>query len=139
MPIERPFSESAWLATPEPVRRYVESLEQRILQLEDTDLQMAKRIEQLESRLNQNSQNSSKPPSSDPPYQRPERGSKKSKRRRGGQKGHKGHRQEMLTPTEVVTIDPGPCACGYARQRSGSLRSFYTHQWIELPEIRMHV
>lgn len=125
MPIERPFSESDWLATPEPVRRYVESL--------------AQRIEQLESRLNQNSQNSNKPPSSDPPYQRPERGSKKSKRRRGGQKGHKGHRQELLKPTEVVTIDPGPCACGCARRRSGSLRSFYTHQWIELPEIRMHV
>ena len=53
MPIERPFSESDWLATPEPVRRYVESL--------------AQRIEQLESRLNQNSQNSNKPPSSDPP------------------------------------------------------------------------
>lgn len=90
--MERPFSESDWLATPEPVRRHVESLEQRVAQLEETVAQMAKRIEQLESRLNQNSQNSSKPPSSDPPYQRPERGSKKSKRRRGGQKGHKGHR-----------------------------------------------
>ena len=125
MPIERPFSESDWLATPEPVRRYVESL--------------AQRIEQLESRLNQNSQNSSKPPSSDPPYQRPERGSKKSKRRRGGQKGHKGHRQELLKPTEVLSLDPGPCACGCARRRCASLRSFYTHQWIELPEIQMHV
>ena len=125
MPIERAFSESDWLATPEPVRRYVESL--------------AQRIEQLESRLNQNSQNSSKPPSSDPPYQRPERGSKKSKRRRGGQKGHKGHRQQLLKPTEVLSLDPGPCACGCARRRSGSLRSFYTHQWIELPEIQMHI
>jgi transposase len=125
MPIERAFSESDWLATPEPVRRYVESL--------------AQRIEQLESRLNQNSQNSSKPPSSDPPYQRSERGSKKSKRRRGGQKGHKGHRQQLLKPTEVLSLDPGPCACGCARRRSGSLRSFYTHQWIELPEIAMQV
>lgn len=139
MPIERPFSESDWLATPEPVRRYVESLEQRVEQLEATVAQLVKRIEQLESRLNQNSQNSSKPPSSDPPYQRPERGSKKSKRHRGGQKGHKGHRQQLLKPTEVLTIDPGPCACGCARRRSGSLRSFYTHQWIELPEIQMHV
>jgi len=34
MPIERAFSESDWLATPEPVRRYVESLAQRIEQLE---------------------------------------------------------------------------------------------------------
>ena len=93
MPMERPFSESDWLATPESVRRYVESL--------------AQRIEQLESRLNQNSQNSSKPPSSDPPYQRPERGSKKSKRRRGGQKGHKGHRELKSVLERAVILCPG--------------------------------
>ena len=104
MPIERPFSESDWLATPEPVRRYVESL--------------AQRIEQLESRLNQDSQNSNKPPSSDPPYQRPALESRKSKRRRGGQKGHKGHRQQMLKPTEVMSIEPSPCACGCTRRRA---------------------
>jgi transposase len=139
MPIERPFSESDWLATPEPVRRYVESLEKRVEQLETTVAQLIKRIEQLEGRLNQNSQNSSKPPSSDPPYQRPERGTKKSKRRRGGQKGHAGHRQQLLDPTEVVVLEPGRCACGCERRRAGSLRVFYTHQWIELPEIRMQV
>jgi transposase len=139
MPMERPFSESDWLATPEPVRRYVEALEQRIEKLEESHAQLLKRIEQLEQRLNQNSQNSSKPPSSDPPYQRPERERRKSKRRRGGQKGHKGHRQQMLKPTEILTIEPSPCACGCTRRRAGSLRSFYTHQWIELPEIAMQV
>jgi len=138
MSMKRPFSEADWLATPEPVRRYVEALEQRIETLEASQAQLLKRVEQLEQRLNQNSQNSSKPPSSDPPYQRPERERRKSKRRRGGQKGHKGHRQQMLKPSEVVTIDPGPCACGCARRR-GPLRSFYTHQWIELPEIAMQV
>jgi transposase len=138
MSMKRPFSEADWLATPEPVRRYVEALEQRIETLEASQAQLLKRVEQLEQRLNQNSQNSSKPPSSDPPYQRPERERRKSKRRRGGQKGHKGHRQQMLKPSEVVTIDPGPCACGCSR-RLGSLRSFYTHQWIELPEIAMQV
>jgi transposase len=116
----------------------VEALEQRIEKLEESHTQLLKRVEQLEQRLNQNSQNSSKPPSSDPPYQRPERKRRKSKRRRGGQKGHKGHRQQMLKPSEVVTIDPGPCTCGCARRR-GPLRSFYTHQWIELPEIAMQV
>jgi transposase len=99
--------------------------------------QLIKRIGQLESRLNQNSQNSSKPPSSDPPFQRPERGAKKSKRRRGGQKGHVGHRQQLLDPTEVMIVEPGRCACGCERRRSGSLRTYYTHQWIELPEIQM--
>jgi len=53
MPIERPFSESDWLVTPEPVRRYVESLEQRVAQLEETVAQMAKRIEQLESQMHE--------------------------------------------------------------------------------------
>ncbi len=138
MPMERPYSESDWLATPEPVRRYVEALEQRIEKLEESHAQLLKRVEQLEPRINQNSQNSSKPPSSDPPYQRPERERRKSKRRRGGQKGHKGHRQQMLKPTEVVSIEPSPCGCGCTR-RVRSLRSFYTHQWIELPEIQMQV
>ena len=137
MSMKRPFSEADWQATPEPVRRYVESLEQRIEHLEATVALLLKRVEQLESQLKQNSQNSNKPPSSDPPYQRLGRERRKSKRRRGGQKGHKGHRQQMLKPTEVVTIDPSPCACGCTRRRAGSLRSFYTHQWIELPEIQM--
>jgi transposase len=139
MSMKRPFSEADWLSTPEPVRRYVEALEQRIEKLEESHTQLLKRVEQLEQRLNQNSQNSSKPPSSDPPYQRPERERRKSKRRRGGQKGHKGHRQQMLTPTELLTIAPSPCGCGCTRRRVGSLRSFYTHQWIELPEIAMQV
>jgi transposase len=139
MAIDRPFSESDWLATPQPVRRYVESLEQRIEQLETTVALLVKRIEQLESRLNENSQHSSKPPSSDPPYQRAERGSKKSKRRRSGQKGHVGHRQQLLDPSEIMIVHPGRCAYGCERRRAGSLRSFYTHQWIELPEIRMQV
>jgi transposase len=139
MSIKRPFSEADWLTTPQPVRRYVQSLEQRVEQLEKSVSQLLQRVEQLESRLNQNSQNSNKPPSSDPPYQRPAREVRKSKRRRGGQKGHKGHRQQMLKPTEIVTIAPGPCTCGCTRQRVGSLRPFYTHQWIELPEIAMQV
>jgi transposase len=139
MSIKRPLSESEWTGTPEPVRRYVESLEPRIETLEANDVQLRQRIEQLENRLNQNSQNPNKPPSSDPPYQRPGRERRKSKRRRGAQKGHKGHRQQMLKPTEVVTIDPSPCACGCTRRRAGSLRSFCTHQWIEPPEIQMQV
>ncbi len=133
--MKRPFSEADWLATPEPVRRYVESLEQRIEQLENTVELLVKRIEQIESKLKQNSQNSNKPPSSDPPYQRPVRERRKTRRRRGAQKGHPGHQQQMLKPTEVLTIEPSPCACVCRRRRVGSLRSFYTHQWIELPEI----
>jgi BMFP domain-containing protein YqiC len=44
----------------------VESLEHRIKALEENHVQLRQRIEKLENRLNQNSQNSNKPPSSDP-------------------------------------------------------------------------
>ena len=46
------------------------------------------RIAELESQLNQNSRNSSKPPSSDPYKKQPGLPGKKGKK--GGQKGHKG-------------------------------------------------
>ncbi len=63
------------MATPEPVRRYIEHFEQRIERLEVMVARLVRRIEELESRLNRNSQNASKTPNSDPPYQRPARGS----------------------------------------------------------------
>lgn len=63
--------------------------------------QQAKRIQVLEEelrelkhRLNQDSSNSSKPPSSDPIFNRPSRIGRKKKtgNKPGGQKGHKGHK-----------------------------------------------
>jgi hypothetical protein len=47
-----------------------------------------------------NSQNSSKPPSSDSPFNKKKQ-KKKAKRKRGAQKGHKGHQQQMLEPSKV--------------------------------------
>lgn len=61
-------------------------------------VQITNRVKALEARLNQNSQNSSKPPSSDPPERkmapmsRPNRSlRKKTGRKPGGQKGHEGN------------------------------------------------
>src|SRR2546430_614228 len=69
---------------------------------------------QLEARLNQNSQNSSRPPSSDPPAA-PKRPSKPapSGRKPGGQPGHPG-KTRFLKPVEqchdVVLFFPASCA-----------------------------
>lgn len=60
-------------------------------------------IVELKRRLGENSSNSSKPPSSDPPAARAERpGTAPSGKRRGGQPGHKGHRRALL-PLDQVT------------------------------------
>ena len=139
MDFKRPFADSDWLATPEPVRKYVEALEQAIVDLLAKAQQHERRIAELEKRLNLDSQNSSKPPSSDSAYRKPRPKIKKKKRKKcGGQKGHKGHRQELLEPTEVVELKPQRCRCGQ-RCSSHRLKPYYTHQYIELPKIKLDV
>jgi transposase len=140
MQFKRPFSESEWLATPEPVRKYIEALETALAELIANAQQHEKRIQQLESRINQDSQNSSKPPSSDSPYRKPRsKTKKKKKRKRGGQKGHKGHRQQLLEPTAVVHLKPQECTCGHRSITGHGLKPYYIHQYIELPEIQMEI
>jgi transposase len=140
MEFKRPFSESDWLATPEPVRKYVEALEQTIVELLAKAQEHDKRIAQLEKRLNQDSQNSNKPPSSDSAYRKPREKSRKRKRKkRGGQKGHKGFRQQLLEPTQVLKIKPQRCGCGNQGFSPQSLQPYYTHQYIELPKIKVDV
>lgn len=59
------------------------------------------------------------------------------KRRQGGPKGHKGNRQELRKTQDVREIFPERCSCGC--EEFVDLRSFYIHQYCELPEILLHV
>jgi transposase len=93
MEIKRPFLDTDWLKTPEPVRTYIHELEKNMLQLTATMSGMTDRVEKLEEKFTCNSQNSNQPPSTDPPFNKPDRKKKDTKRKAGGQKGHKGHRQ----------------------------------------------
>jgi transposase len=139
MEAKRPFSDDDWQATPEPVRQYIVHLEQTIVQLIIRVEELEKRTEKLETKANQNSQNSSKPPSSDRPFKKPNKKRKKGKRKIGAQKGHKGHKQELLEPTIEVKLVPENCDCGCSTFLFDSLEPYYTHQEIELPEIKMDV
>jgi hypothetical protein len=56
---------------------------------------------------------------------------------RGPKKGHKGHRQVMLDPTDIRHLKPTQCACG--NREFPETAPYYTHQVIELPEIKMEV
>lgn len=68
---------------------YVQSLLKIIEEQNRIIAKLQKRIQELEARLNQNSRNSSKPPSSDT-FTRPQSQRKKGEKPPGGQKGHKG-------------------------------------------------
>ena len=156
---KRPFSLLEWLETPPAVREYIIALEQAFNNLTRQHQKLEERVEKLENRLTRNSRSSNKPPSSDSPFQKgkdkggsveaegkeedrakgPEKkeSKKKKKRNRGAQKGHKGHKQELLEPTHVILLKPERCSCGCIHFDENLMEPFYTHQQIELPEIKM--
>jgi transposase len=99
------------------------------------------RVEQLEARLNQNSQNSSRPPSADAPAPPKPPPAAPTGRRRGGQPGHRGTTR-TLKPLECVAevVEEVPTHCAHCRsalpagQAEGD-PSPLRHQVTELPPI----
>ena len=72
------------------------------------------RLADLEARLDQNSSNSSKPPSSDGPHVQPAPPKTPSGKRRGGQPGHPKHERVILPPDEVIDHKPTHCRACHA-------------------------
>ena len=102
------------------------------------------RIHELEARLDQHSQNSSRPPSSDPPsFKRPQRPSSSGGRKRGGQPGHRGHHRIEYAEAEVdevVELHPSGCEkCGAQLEGPAQDERWWRHQVVELPEVRVKV
>ena len=82
----------------------ISTLLAKIAELEKVVKQQAARIAELEKRLNKNSSNSSKPPSSDGLGKPPRTTSlrENGKRSSGGQKGHKGETLKQIESPDIV-------------------------------------
>lgn len=100
---------------------------------------MQAKIDDLEARLNQNSQNSNRPPSSDS-FNKPKPAfSKKKKGKRGGQKGHSGNTlYKVEKPDFIVDCQPPPCPCGDS-SFLGEAEILDSRQVFDLPEPRLQV
>lgn len=119
-------------------------LEARVASLE-TQLQAAlkalevanRRIAELERQLKQNSSNSDKPPSSDPPHRPPRKKPGTGKRKPGGQPGHKGSTRALLPPEKVDEIrDHKPPACDACGEKlAGEDPQPFRHQVTEVPPV----
>jgi transposase len=101
---------------------------------------LIERVKLLEERINLDSNNSSKPPSSNGPG-KPNRAQRRaSARKRGAQPGHKGHSRAMLDEAEVdrfVDCKPGSvCDCGGQVELTGAPQR---HQVFEVPPMRAQV
>jgi transposase len=116
-----PLPPQVFDALPPAVRAYIRYLEARLVD--------------LEARLNQDSSNSSRPPSSDPLHAKPAPPKVPSGRRKGGQPGHPRRTRPDLPPDTVVELRPE--TCGRCRHPlSGSDPDPLRHQVVELPTIR---
>src|SRR4029077_12132274 len=106
----------------------VEYYEQRIAKLEAE-------VQELTARLNQNSQNSSKPPSSDGPHVKRKPPRPASGRKPGGQPGHRAHHRTLVPVEKVGEVIVGPPTpsrrCG--RELPGTDAQPHRHQVVELP------
>lgn len=101
--------------------------------------QLEARITELESRLKQNSRNSSRPPSTDA-FIKPKSQRKKGERPVGGQKGHKGHTLDFVNnPDETVVHKVEVCKeCGMSLE-DVQVTSIERRQVHELPPIKIIV
>jgi len=91
------------LATIEDLKRLIIEQQRLITKLRAENAHLKARIAALESRLNQNSRNSSRPPSMDG-FRRPTTSRKKGERPPGGQKGHEGHTLRPVLNLDVVVV-----------------------------------
>lgn len=110
-----------------------------LVALRAENAQLRARVQELEARLGQNSTNSSRPPSSDPPETPPRPPAPPNGRRRGGQPGHPPH-QRALVPLEqvdqLVAHWPPHCRGCQAPLAPIAAGEPVRHQLTELPPVR---
>ena len=90
--------------------------EQRITELEAENKALKTRVKDLEAQLRTDSQNSSKPPSSDGLAKKTTRSLRRpSQRKPGGQPGHQGKTLDQVTdPDEIIRHEPPGCGSAAA-------------------------
>lgn len=110
--------------------------ENKILRQENAELKVENA--ELKARLNSNSSNSSKPPSSDG-YKKKPALPKKVKGKQGGQQGHQGRTlRQVENPDKIVECNPDKCSCGHEFTKDELVLS-ETRQVFDLPQPRLEV
>lgn len=96
---------------------------------------MQTEMDELKARLDQNSQNSNRPPSGDG-FSKPKPAFPKKKRIKGGQFGHRGNTLKRVeNPDMVIDCEPTSCSCGVAKWTE-EVEIIDSRQVFELPEPR---
>ena len=116
----------------------LETFEEEIKILRQKNASLKIEIAELKARINSNSNNSSKPPSSDG-YKKKPAFPKAKNGKQGGQKGHKGRTlKQVEKPDKIVECNPDKCSCGHKFTKDELILS-ETRQVFDLPQPRLEV
>ena len=105
-------------------------------------LQQQQEIAQLKARLSKDSQNSSKPPSTDGLARRPKSLRTQSGNQAGGQAGHRGDTLKKSVHVDRTIVHPLPAqcdVCGHSLDGLVGIEEAETRQVIDLPALRFEV
>lgn len=108
---------------------------------DETIAVLSAKVAELEARLNKNSRNSSKPPSSDglaKPKPKPRSLRKKTGRKPGGQPGHEGQRlRAREQPDATIVHEPESCSCCGDDLSAAPIVGEQVRQVFDLPPVRL--
>ncbi len=130
-----------WEKTPISVKKLVVQLGLKIEQLEQHLKELQVKNQQLNEKINRNSQNSHSPPGADSPNFQNTKKKKKTRKKRGGQPGHRGHSRPLYPVEEcqeVIDYYPQTCTCCGEKLR-GFDPNPYRHQVVEIPPIKLQI
>lgn len=110
-----------------------------LVQLRAGYAELQARVQELEARLGQNSANSSRPPSADPPQAPKRPPAPPTGRARGGQPGHPAHQRALVPPEQVdQVVEHWPVGCRRCQAPLApvAVGEPVRHQVTELPPVR---
>jgi transposase len=113
-----------------------------IEQLTAINAELEERIKSLEERLNKNSRNSSKPPSTDayaPKKPKPKSRRIKSGKKIGGQKGHPGTTLRMVDNPDLTVIhNVNECSSCHTSLEDEEAKDYERRQTFDIPPVTLH-
>jgi len=139
------ISPESWDRTLPEVQAAIYALMATVSAFEAIVLRLEARISELEAQIKTNSTNSSKPPSSDPPWTKRANKKPPSGKRQGGQPGHPGNARPIVPREDVDAIVPcipascSGCGTNFADRDAGAPSLYRRHQVWELPQVRATV
>ena len=125
---------------PEAVIELVEHLFAIIAEQHQQISSLSQRVKELEDRLNTDSHNSNKPPSSDSLKNKSRSLRQSSTKKTGAQEGHDPHcLRQVDSPDRVIIHEVKECQQCRASLQDVAVSNYHTRQVFDLPEVKLEV